>query len=66
MTVLGLGGLFHDIGKRSIPEEILNKPGPLNEGEWEVMRKHPAEGVQLLRAAGNLPAEDLSHGVPAP
>ena len=57
VTVLGLGGLFHDIGKRSIPEEILNKPGPLNEDEWEVMRKHPAEGVQLLRAAGNLPAE---------
>lgn len=57
LIILGLGGLFHDIGKRNIPEEILNKPGPLTDQEWESMRRHPAEGVQILRAAGNLPAE---------
>src|SRR3954463_3747625 len=47
---LGLGLLLHDIGKLVIPQEILNKPGQLDEAEWELMRQHPRAGVEMLRS----------------
>lgn len=42
------GALLHDIGKMGIPDGILNKPGPLTEDEWEVMRKHTIYAYQML------------------
>jgi HD-GYP domain-containing protein (c-di-GMP phosphodiesterase class II) len=42
------GALLHDIGKMGIPDEILQKPGPLSEDEWEIMRKHPLYAYELL------------------
>jgi len=42
------GALLHDIGKMAIPRNILLKPGPLTDREWEVMRTHPQVGAQLL------------------
>jgi HD-GYP domain-containing protein (c-di-GMP phosphodiesterase class II) len=48
---LGLGLLVHDVGKLSVPPEVLNKPGRLTDEEMEVMRRHPADGVELLRPA---------------
>jgi len=42
------GALLHDIGKMGIPDQILLKPGPLTDGEWEVMRKHPIYAYELL------------------
>ncbi|MDX1673509.1 MAG: HD-GYP domain-containing protein [Longimicrobiales bacterium] len=45
---LGLGGLFHDIGKMRIDEAITNKPGALTEEEFEQMKQHTTEGLLAL------------------
>ena len=42
--------LLHDIGKVAIPDDILNKPGGLNDDQWRLMREHPAIGERILRA----------------
>lgn len=42
------GALLHDIGKMGIPDEILQKPGPLDENEWKIMRKHPEFAFKIL------------------
>lgn len=42
---------LHDIGKMAIPYEVLHKPGPLDEHEWELMRRHPTIGASILNAA---------------
>ena len=41
-------GLLHDLGKISIPEQVLRKPGPLTPEEWAVMRQHPLVGAQIV------------------
>lgn len=46
---LEYAALLHDIGKMGIPESILNKPGKLNDDEWEQMRQHPKKGVEILK-----------------
>ncbi len=52
--VLWRGGLLHDIGKISVPDAILNKPGPLTAEEMAVMREHPAQGVKLIESLDSL------------
>ncbi len=47
-AAIGYGYLLHDIGKVGIPDSILNKPGPLTDDEWRVMRTHPVIGVTLV------------------
>lgn len=42
------GGLLHDLGKRQVPSEILNKEGKLSDDEWNLIRKHPAIGYEEL------------------
>ncbi len=51
-----LGAVLHDIGKVRVPEAILNKPGPLTDDEWAVMRTHPEVGEQILRPIQSLQA----------
>jgi HD-GYP domain-containing protein (c-di-GMP phosphodiesterase class II) len=46
---LGLGAMLHDLGKRSVPSEVLNKDGSLNDDEWSTMTSHPEEGFQELQ-----------------
>jgi putative nucleotidyltransferase with HDIG domain len=46
-------GLLHDIGKLTIPDEILNKPGPLDNGEWKIIRQHPLESVRMLQGVNH-------------
>ncbi|RKR72014.1 HD-GYP domain-containing protein [Marinobacter nauticus] len=49
LEVAGMCGLLHDIGKLRVPDEILNKPGPLSPREYEVMREHTTLGHELLK-----------------
>jgi diguanylate cyclase (GGDEF)-like protein/PAS domain S-box-containing protein len=61
---LELAGLYHDIGKISIPDAILNKPGKLTKEEYEFMKTHTEAGYQILRAAdgySNLAEYALTH-----
>jgi putative nucleotidyltransferase with HDIG domain len=45
---IALGGIFHDVGKSSVPMEIINKTGPLLEAEWLLMKSHPTEGIKKI------------------
>jgi hypothetical protein len=49
---LEFAALLHDVGKIAIPKEILNKPGPLNDDEFEVMKTHTIEGQFMLDRVG--------------
>ncbi len=46
-TIL-FGSLLHDIGKMGVLDKIINKPGPLTDEEWELMRAHPVVGAQIV------------------
>ena len=48
---LELAGMYHDIGKISIPDEILKKPGRLTDEEFKIIKTHPEISYQILRAA---------------
>jgi putative nucleotidyltransferase with HDIG domain len=41
-------GSLHDVGKIGVRDDILNKPGPLSEDEWEIMRRHPDIGADMI------------------
>jgi putative nucleotidyltransferase with HDIG domain len=49
LKIYEYGALLHDIGKIGIPDAILRKPGDLTADEWQIMKKHPTIGFNLLR-----------------
>lgn len=51
-----LGALLHDVGKIIVPAEVLNKPGALTKEEWELMKRHPVAGLELV-AGVDFPGE---------
>jgi putative nucleotidyltransferase with HDIG domain len=51
------GALLHDVGKIAVPKEIINKPGPLTEDEWIVIKAHTIEGQKMLDRVGGLLSE---------
>jgi HD-GYP domain-containing protein (c-di-GMP phosphodiesterase class II) len=48
------GALLHDVGKIAIPKEIINKPGPLDDDEWLVIKTHTLEGQRMLDRVGGV------------
>ena len=59
MNVLRHGALLHDLGKISIPDAILNKPGPLTKEEYDIVKQHPLLGVEILK-----PLQSLNDSLP--
>ena len=49
---LQIAGVLHDLGKLAVPDAVLHKPGPLDEGEWREMRRHPETGARIVAHAG--------------
>jgi diguanylate cyclase (GGDEF)-like protein len=60
ISALTLASLLHDLGKLVVPDEILNKPGPLDDDETHRIRRHPVDGMNMLTqvpdASGAVPA----------
>jgi putative nucleotidyltransferase with HDIG domain len=50
----GQAGLMHDVGKMTVPDSILNKPGKLTDEEFAVIRSHPEKGTEVLVRAGGI------------
>jgi putative two-component system response regulator len=48
LQLLFQAAALHDVGKIGVPDQILLKPGPLNEAEWGVMRRHPQIGADII------------------
>ena len=55
LSVIGLAGLLHDLGKIQTPKEIVNKPGKLNSEEWEIMKEHPVKSYELVKKMAGVP-----------
>lgn len=59
LRLIGLGALLHDVGKMQTPPEILDKPGRLTPEEFEVMKRHPVDGYEIMKATNQVPAQAL-------
>jgi len=53
----GVGAIFHDVGKTRIPQDVLRKAGPLSNYEWEMMKRHPVIGLELIRPHVDFPED---------
>jgi putative nucleotidyltransferase with HDIG domain len=53
VRAVGVAGLLHDIGKVSIPIEVLTKPGKLTDEERQLMNQHPVEGARIILQSGD-------------
>jgi len=50
----GIGGLLHDVGKMKVPDAVLNKAGRLSDEEFELIRRHPGDGHEILLGSGGV------------
>ena len=57
LQLLEFAALLHDIGKIAISKTIINKPGPLNDAEWAIVREHTVVGHAMLDRVGGLMGE---------
>ena len=57
LRVLAQGGIVHDVGKMRVPDEILNKPGPLTNEERKEIEKHTVAGYEMCARMGFMPQE---------
>lgn len=48
LLMAGMGGLLHDLGKIKIPTSIINNPGKLSDSDFDIIKKHPNYGLELL------------------
>ncbi len=55
--IIERAGMLHDLGKIGIVDSILNKPGKLNDEEWQVMKGHPQRALDILEPLKFLPIE---------
>ena len=56
---LGVGALLHDVGKLTVPVDVLAKPGRLDSAEWDLIRRHPLEGAKAVTRMPGLSAQTL-------
>jgi putative nucleotidyltransferase with HDIG domain len=54
---LEFAALLHDIGKIRVPDEIINKPGKLTDAEYEIVKRHPVDGQEMLERVGGVLAQ---------
>lgn len=57
LRVLAQGGIVHDVGKMQVPDEILNKPGPLTREERKAIEQHTVTGYEMCARLGFMPPE---------
>jgi len=50
----GYAGLLHDVGKMTVPDAILNKPGQLSDDEFQIIKSHPEKGREILLRTGDI------------
>jgi putative nucleotidyltransferase with HDIG domain len=63
IKILGLGALFHDVGKSKLPRNVVNKSDPLKKFEADMLRQHPKYGVDIMQPiskSGTFPDDALS------
>jgi len=60
---IALGCIFHDVGKKAVPLDVLHKSGPLTGAEWEIMKQHPQQGLKLISETilSHVPREIILH-----
>ena len=63
---LEFAALLHDIGKIRVPDAIINKPGKLTDEEFELVKRHPVDGQEMLERVGGVLAEVGHHRPPPP
>ncbi|MDQ7863122.1 HD domain-containing protein [Peribacillus frigoritolerans] len=66
LSALTLAAMLHDVGKTRVSNSILEKPGKLNEAEYEDMKRHAIYGYELLKNIPGIPTIDCINSPPAP